>query len=92
MHFLGVFDEEPECEDKEDAESEEIACSDALRMAAVDDPSDDEERQVCQCLIQLSRVSRKLIHLFEDERPRHVGGFAYDLAVHQVAHADGGCT
>ena len=36
-------------------------------------------------------MARYGIDTLEDERPRHIGYLAYNLGVHQIAHADEAC-
>ena len=87
LYVLGELDEEAGGEYQCDAEAEEEACADALRLLAVEVPADEEEQGVGYGLVELSGVARKQVHALEDERPGHVGGLAYYLGVHQVAQA-----
>ena len=87
--LLGVFDEDAAREDEREAEPEEEARAHAGGAAAVEPPADDEEEGVAQGLVELSGMAREQVHPLEYEGPGHVRGAADDLAVHQVAQADG---
>ena len=92
LYFLRVFDKEAEREDGEDAVAEVVAAAHALRVVAVDQPANDEEHEIGQSLVQLSRVAGDVVHLVENEGPGHIRWLADNLRVHEVAHADGGST
>ena len=88
LHFLGVFDEEAGREDACQAEAEVEARAHLLRPLVVEHVADDEEQKIADSLVELPRMARQHVHPFEDESPGHVGGFADNLRVHQVAQPD----
>ena len=90
--LLGKLNEDAAGEDKEEAEAEEEACADLLRVAAVEEPVDAEEDGVADGLVELSRMSGQHIHLFKDKGPRHIGLPTDDFRVHQIAQSYGAGT
>ena len=85
LDVLGIFDKESECEDEREAKSEEETRTHTLRVLAIERKTHEEEHEIGDGLIQLPRMARHLIHPFEDKRPRHIGYFADDFRVHEVA-------
>ena len=90
--LLGKLNEDAAGEDKEEAEAEEEASTDLLRVAAVEEPVDAEEDGVADSLVELSRMSGQHIHLFKDKGPRHIGLPTDDFGVHKIAQSYGAGT
>jgi hypothetical protein len=88
LNVFGVFDEEAEGEYQREAEAEKEACADLFGVLAVEIPADEKEHRIRDCFVQLTRMARAVVHLLEDERPRHVRNLADNLGVHQVAQSD----
>ena len=65
--LLRVFNEDAAREDEEEAEAEEEACADLLRVATVEKPVDAEEDGIADGFVELSGMSWKHIDLLEDE-------------------------
>ena len=96
LHLLAILHEEAEGEDGRQAVAEEEACADALAVLPVQPEAHEEEDEVGNGLVQLSRVARKGFVLAEhgipvvgkDESPVRARIFADNLGVHEVAEAD----
>ena len=74
--FLGVFDKDAGREDEGEAKTEEETRADALGLAPIEVPMDEEEKGVAEGFVELAGMARKLIDAFEDESPGYIGGTA----------------
>jgi len=80
LNLLRIFDEEAEGEDEGEAKSEVETGAYALRsFLLVDEEDDEEEAEVSQRFVKLTRVARVLVFANEDESPRHIGHLADNL-------------
>lgn len=88
LHLFGVFDEETGREDGGQAETEIEARTDFLRIFMVKHVSGNEKYEIANGFIELAGMAWQHVDALEDESPRHVGRFADDFRVHQVAQTD----
>ena len=80
LNLLGIFDEETEGEDKGKAKTEIETGAYALRSSLLVDEEDEEEKaEVCQSLVELTRMAWILVFANEDKCPRHIGNLADNL-------------
>lgn len=70
------------------AETEIEARTDFLRIFMVKHVSGNEKYEIANGFIELAGMAWQHVDALEDESPRHVGRFADDFRVHQVAQTD----